>query len=103
MARAHAEVLGACGVPPTLFSERSDGTAQRESFRRYLHSTLDPLARLIAAELSTKLETEVDVDLSAIHAADVQGRARAWRSLVGPEGAMTPEAAAMLVGLETNR
>ena len=103
LARAHAEVLGACGVPPTLFSERSDGTAQRESFRRYLHSTLDPLAKLIAAELTEKLESEVDIDLSAIHAADVQGRARAWRSLVGKDAVMTPEAAAMLVGLESDR
>ena len=76
LARAFTEALSACGVPPTLFSDRSDGTAQRESFRRYLHSTLDPIAKLISAELSTKLETEVDVDLSAIHAADVQGRAR---------------------------
>ena len=103
LARAFVEVLSACGVPPALFSERSDGTAQRESFRRYLHSTLDSTAKVIAAELSTKLGTEVDIDLSAIHAADVQGRARAWRSLVGKDATMTPEAAAMLVGLETNR
>ena len=103
LARAFTESLGACGVPPALFSERSDGTAQRESFRRYLHSTLDPMARLISAELSEKLEVDVDVDLSAIHAADVQGRARAWRSLVGREATMTPEVAAALVGLESNR
>ena len=100
LARAFQEVVAACGVPPALFAERSDGTAQRESLRRYLHTFLDPIGKLIEAELSEKLDTEIDIDLSAIHAADVQGRARAWRSLVGPEGAMTPEAAAMLVGLE---
>ena len=60
---------------------------------------MDPIAKLISAELTEKLETEVDIDLSAIHAADVQGRSRAWRSLVGKDATMTPEAAARLVGL----
>ena len=39
-----ASVLSACGVPPTLAAVSSDGTAQRESFRRFLVST-DPAAR----------------------------------------------------------
>ncbi len=100
MHRAFVEVLAACGVPPSLFGERSDGTAQRESFRRYQHSSLAPLAKLIAAELSTKLEAEVEIDLTAIHAADIMGKARAWRSLVGNDAAMTTDAAARIVGFE---
>ena len=35
MGRGFVEVLGACGVPPGLFIERADGTAQRESYRRF--------------------------------------------------------------------
>ena len=34
------DVLAACGVPPTLFVANSDGTAQREAFRRFMHSSL---------------------------------------------------------------
>ena len=39
------EVLAACGVPASLFVA-SEGTAQRESFRRLLHSTVQPLGRI---------------------------------------------------------
>ena len=42
--QATLEVLGACGIPPSLFLAQSDGTAQRESFRRFLHTTLQPMA-----------------------------------------------------------
>lgn len=34
-----------------------------------------------------------------LFAADVQGRARAWRSLAGPEGALDPQTAVHLEGL----
>ena len=37
---ARLEVLGACGVPPSLFAGNADGTSQRESYRRFLHTTL---------------------------------------------------------------
>ena len=98
--QAFVEALAACGVPPALFGERSDGTAQRESFRRYQHSTLAPLAKLIAAELTVKLDSPVEIDLTAIHAADVMSKARAWRSLTGPEATMDPMMAARIVGFE---
>ena len=41
------------------------------------------MARLVAAELSEKLEYAVSLDLSGLHASDVEGRARAFQSLVG--------------------
>lgn len=101
--QAFVEVLSATGTPAVLFSERGDGTASREGLRRYMHTTLQPLAKLIAAELTAKLDTAVELDLTAIHAADVMGKARAWRSLVGAEAQMTPEAAAAIVGFEGER
>lgn len=97
--RAYVEVLGACGCPPVLFADRGDGTAQRESWRRFMFSTVQPLAVLIAAELGEKLEAEIALSLDALHAADVQGRARAWRSLAGKDAVMDPKIAARLVGL----
>ena len=60
--RAFREVLSACGVPAALF-ERADGTASREAFRRFLHSTLQPLGDLIALELAAKLDSPVTLSL----------------------------------------
>ena len=91
------EVLNACGVPPSLFSLRGDGTAQRESFRRLLHSTIQPLARILAAELSEKLEAPIGLNFDALFAADLSGRARAFQSMVG--AGMDVAKAAGLAGL----
>ena len=96
LARSFVEVLSACGVPPGLFG-REDGAGQRESFRRYMHSSLEPIARLIAQELSEKFETPIRIDLSRIFASDLAGRARAFGSLV--KGGMTTDKAAALAGL----
>ena len=93
---ATLEVLSACGVPASLFAE-SEGTAQRESFRRLLHSTVQPLGRIVAAELSDKLEADITLSFDALFAADLSGRARAFQSLVG--GGVDPGKAAGLAGL----
>lgn len=91
------DILAACGIPPALAEQRSDGTAQRESFRRALHTTFAPLARRIEAELSSKLDTMITLDLADVNAADVSGRARAFQSMVG--GGMDVAKAASLTGL----
>ena len=97
LTRSGLEVANACGVPPSLFSVRGDGTAQRESFRRLLHSTVQPLARLVAAELTAKLEAPIAFNFDALFAADLSGRARAFQSMVG--GGMDVAKAAGLAGL----
>ena len=51
-----ASILAACGVPPTLAAVSSDGTAQRESFRRFLLTTIQPLGKIIETELKLKLD-----------------------------------------------
>lgn len=93
---AALSILSACGVPVELVS-KGEGTASREAWRRFLHGSVDPVARLVAAELSEKLEQSVTLDLSGLHASDVQGRARAFQSLVG--GGMDVTKAAGLAGL----
>ena len=90
-------VLGACGVPPSLAIANSDGTGQRESFRRFLHSSVVPLARLVEHELSIKLDSPVRLSFDQLFAADLSGRARAFQSLVG--GGMDLSKAAALAGL----
>ena len=89
-------VLAACGCPPAMFDD-SDGTAQRESFRRYLHLTVSPLGRIAERELSRKLEADIRLNFDALMASDLSGRARAFQSLV--KGGMDVAKAAALAGL----
>ena len=91
-------VFGACGVPPSLVTMPADGTGQREAWRRFLHGSVAPVARLVEAELALKLDVpDLRLDFADLAAADMTGRARAWRSLVGPEATLDPATAARLV------
>ena len=89
-------VLACCGVPLEL-AEMGQGTAGRESWRRFLHGTIDPLGKLVAEELSRKFEFPVTLDFSELQASDISGRARAFQSMVG--GGMDVSKAAALSGL----
>ena len=95
--QATLEVLSACGCPPSLFSSDSGDSGQREGFRRFLHSTLSPMAKTVEAELSEKLDGEVTLNLDSIFASDLSGRSRAFASMVN--GGMSLEKAAGLAGL----
>ena len=85
-------VLAACGTPPALFDD-SDGTSQRESFRRYLTMTVQPMAALLRHELMNKLEADVDLTFTGLYAHDLVGRASAFKNLVAA-GVGIPEALA---------
>ena len=99
---AGRDILAACGVPPSLVVANSDGTAQRESLRRFLHTGLAPMARLIEAEARIKLAAPgLTLDLNPIHAADVAGRARSWKAFL--ETGMDPIDAAANTGVVTTR
>ena len=92
-----ASILAACGCPGSLL-ERSDGTLAREEMRRFLHSTISPVARVVAEELAVKLDTPgLALDFSALFASDLSGRARTFQSMVG--GGMEVEKATALAGL----
>ena len=92
-----ASILAACGCPGSLL-ERADGTWAREEFRRFLHSTISPVARIVAGEMAVKLDTPgLAFDFAALFASDLSGRARAFQSMVG--GGMDVGKAAALAGL----
>ena len=60
-----------------------------------------PGAPLFETELRDKLDVpNLRLDIASLAAADVHGRARAWRSLVGTEAKMRDEDAQRLVGLD---
>ena len=76
-------VLSACGVPPGLALLPSSGSGEKESFRRFLHSTISPALALIAAELQEKLEEpQLTLHAERLFAGDLTGRARALGQLV---------------------
>ena len=89
-------VLALGGVPIELVVA-SDGTGQREAWRRFLHGTLEPLARIVAPELGKLAGRPVRFDFSALFASDIAGRARAFGSMV--QGGMDIAAAASASGI----
>ena len=92
-----ASILAACGCPGSLL-ERSDGTLAREEMRRFLHSSISPVSRIVADELAVKLDTPgLAFDFKNLFASDLSGRARSFQSMVG--GGMEVERAAALAGL----
>ena len=94
---ARQSVLAACGMPVAL-ADNSDGGSQRESWRRYLHGTVAPLGKLIALE-AERIGSAITLDWDQLLASDIQGRARAFQSLVG--GGMDIAEAAAVSGERT--
>ena len=98
--QARLEVFAACGLSPSIFTADSDGTGQRESYRRAMFSVVEPLGKLVAYELGKKLEADVALTFEGLKAADVTGRARAFQSLVGSGLDMAAAAAASGILIE---
>ena len=93
------DMLVACGVPPSLMAPNSDGTAQRESWRRWLHSAIRPMARVMEAELRMKLDApNLRLDLSELHAADSEARARSFANFI--KAGVDPRDAARAASVE---
>ena len=93
-------VLAACGIPIEIV-QKADGTGMRESWRRYLFSTVNPLVKLVQAELRKKLDQpELELKTDALFASDLAGRARAFGSMV--TAGMAVDKAAALCGLVTD-
>ena len=94
---ASVEVSSACGLSADLWLP-GDGTGKREAWRQALHGVVAPLGRIIESELRRKLDAP-DLKLSwhELMASDLQGRARAFQSMIG--GGMELAKAAALSGL----
>ena len=90
-------IMLACGIPTALVSN-SDGTAAREGFRRFLTTTIRPIARIIETELRAKLDPTAELTFSELAASDLTGRARAVGSLV-KSGGIEKERALRIAGL----
>ena len=93
---ASSEVFAAFGVSGALFQD-ADGTASREAWRQVLFGTIAPIASLLAAELSLKLEQAVNLSFEELRSSDIAGRSRAFGTLV--KGGMSMEQAANISGV----
>ena len=97
MGKSALAVLNACGVPVSLATD-ADGTSQRESWRRFVMGTVEPVAALVVEELARKLDTPaLALDFSGLWAHDLAGRAQSFKALV--TGGMEIDKAAQLSGL----
>lgn len=88
-------MMGALGTNPSLL--RGDGAAVREAFRHLNVDTIKSLGTLIAAELSLKLEEEIELHFPQALEGDLTARARAFKGLI--EGGVPAEEAARICGL----
>lgn len=73
--------------------------SQRESWRRFVMGSVEPVAVLVAAELSSKLETPVKLSFEGLWAHDLAGRAAAFKALLAGGGGMSIERAVAISGL----
>lgn len=89
-------VLAAAGVPVELVTG-AEGAGAREAWRRFLHSTIQPLGEGVAEELRLKTGRRIAIDFDALMASDLAGRARAFQSMVA--AGMDMERSAALAGL----
>lgn len=80
--QAGIELAQVAAVPSALIAN-VEGSASREAWRRFIHASVQPLCRRIASELSAGLAgAEIEMDASSLAASDIQGRARAFASMV---------------------
>ena len=91
-----ADIFGVYGIPSSI---HGTGGSARESYRQFLSSTIQPLAKLVVEELAVKLDTPtLSLDFTELRAADIASRARAYGVLIN--AGMPPAEAAEATGLE---
>lgn len=90
--------LGILGVPIGLISQDSSGL--REGMRHYHFTTLLPYSDKIT-DAAKEIGIDVSFNFDRLMASDIQGRARAYRSLVGndPDGNLDSDEALALIGV----
>ena len=86
-------------VPPFPDTGADPPAALREACRQFVHLSVAPIGRTVAAELAIKLDTPgLAFDWSGLMAADMASKARAFQALTG--AGMNTKAAAAAAGLE---
>ena len=71
------QILAACGVPPQLLSHSGEATITREAWRLFVLSAVQPVARMMEAEMRGKLHPEAMLEFAALRASDLDQQSRA--------------------------
>ena len=79
---AFAEVVAACGLSVALWDD-SQGTGKREAYRQAIHTVVAALGRIVSAEMTSKMGSDIRLDWTELRAGDISGRSRALQSMVG--------------------
>ena len=95
-AQVSQDILSAMGVPAGMYSPR-EGSVSREAYRQWHASGVEPMGEALRYELEKKIERPVRISFHKLAAADIQARARAFRSLI--DSNVHPEDAAMVAAI----
>ena len=96
--QVYRHVLSSCGIPVELGIASGSGQGAREAYRRFIFSSVMPLAKIVESELTKKLGVDVRLGFKDLQAADLSGRAVAFKKLV--EGGVPSNEAFILASLE---
>ena len=90
------DIFGAYGIPSSI---HGTGGSARESYRQFLSSTIQPLAKIVVEELAAKLDTPtLALSFVELRAADIASRARALKAMV--DAGMSVAEAKTFAGLD---
>ena len=75
------DIGAACGVPRGLLDASTGGQAARESWRQFVSTSVDGLARRIEAQVLAQLGVEIRIDSTPLAGRDLAARAAAFARL----------------------
>ena len=73
------DVGAVCGVPRGLLDSTASGQSARESWRQFISTSIDGLARRLESQLLAQLGVEVEIDSGTLGGVDILARASAAR------------------------
>lgn len=97
-----SEICFLSGVPPELILNGS-GASDREAFRRFVYTSVQPWGAILEAELTAKLETPIQINFDALVAGDIAAKSRAFKALTGDNDVLPVGIAATIVGFDLTR
>ena len=86
------DIGAACGIPRALLDATASGQAARESWRQFVATSVDGLARRLEAQLLVQLGVTIQIDTSPLGGRDLAGRASAFGRLIKGEGMSVADA-----------
>ena len=86
------DIGAACGIPRALLDATASGQAARESWRQFMATSVDGLARRIEAQLLVQLGVTIQIDTAPLGGRDLAGRASAFGRLIKGEGMSVADA-----------